>query len=101
MRPPPSVRLPRAVREDHFAWFRMFHIPGKCDVDLGARGIPDFEVVRDLRDVEYSDGNGEGQRDRIAQVDHRMNVRERAFFPESPQERVRGASILRRLEAHL
>ena len=31
-----------ALREDHFAWFRMFHLTGECDIDLGARRVPGF-----------------------------------------------------------
>jgi hypothetical protein len=75
IRPSPSVRSPRAIGENHFARLRGFRFTGKSHVVLGSGRISDFDVFRDLRNIEDGYRDGERYGDRIADIDQGMDLR--------------------------
>jgi hypothetical protein len=91
----------RLVGEDHLVWLGVLRVAGKRLVDLGTVCVANLEVTGDLRPIECGHRNGERHRDRVAEIDERMDLRQCTFLPESPQECLRGASVLRGLEPHL
>jgi hypothetical protein len=95
------VGLPGLIGEDHLAGRRMLNVPGEGQVLLVPGRVPDLERAGDGRDVEDGDRDGEGQRDRVAQVDEGMQPRQASLLTEAAQQRLRGAAVLGGLESHL
>jgi hypothetical protein len=46
--------------------------------------LANLQVLCDLGDVERCDRNRERERHRIAEIDERMDLRQRVLFPEAP-----------------
>ena len=94
------MRAGSRVGENHLTRFRVLGLARECQIGLVAGGVPDREIAVDLRKVEHRDRNREGERDRVAQIDQRMDPRQRIFLAKTPQQRFRGAAVLRRLQPH-
>jgi hypothetical protein len=101
VRPAAGVRLPGAVGEDHLAWRRMLDVSGEGQVLLVPGRVPHLERAGDGGDVEDRDRDGEGQRDRVAQVDERMQPWQAPLLAEPAQQRLRRAAVLGGLEPQL
>lgn len=60
------------VCEDHFVRLRMLDFAGEGQIGLVTPRPPDLEIASDPFDVEDGDRNGEGERNRVAEIDKRM-----------------------------
>jgi hypothetical protein len=100
VRPAPGVRVPGLVREDHLADGGVLDLAREGQVLLVSGRIAHLERAGDLGDVQDRHRDGEGQRDRVAQVDQGMHLGQGPFLAETAQQRFRGAPVLGRLEAH-
>jgi hypothetical protein len=94
------VRLPGLVGEDHLAGRGVLGLAAERQVVLVAGRVPHLERPGDLVRVEDGDRDGEGQRDRVAQVDQRVQPRQAALLAEPAQQRLGRAAVLGRLQAH-
>ena len=65
-----------------------------------AGGPAHLEVAGDMLQVEDGDRNRIRHRDRIAQVDERMDARQLALLAQAPQQRFGCAAVLRGLQPH-
>jgi hypothetical protein len=100
VRPAAGVHVPRRVGEDHLAGRRMLGIAAERHVVLVTGRVPDLDAAGDRGDVQDRHRDGEGQRDRVAQVDERVQPRERSLLAEPAQQRLRGTPVLGGLESH-
>jgi hypothetical protein len=98
--PAAGVRLPGLVGEDHLAGGGVLDLAAEREVVLVAGRVPHLERPGDLVRVEDGDRDGEGQRDRVAQVDQRVQRRQAALGTEPAQQRFGRAAVLGRLQAH-
>jgi hypothetical protein len=98
--PAAGVRLPGLVGEDDLARGRMLDIASEGQVGLVSGRVPDLERAGDLGDVQHGHRDGEGQRDRVAQVDQGVQRGQAPFLAEAAQQRLRGAAVLGGLEPH-
>jgi hypothetical protein len=74
------------VGEDHLTGGRVLCLSAKRQVVLVADRVPYLERPGDGGDVEDGDRDGEGQRDRVAQVDQGVQPRQAAFLAKTPQQ---------------
>lgn len=86
IRPSPGMRLPGAVRKDHLALVRMLCFARERQLPFISGCISYLDAFRDPRDIEHGHRDRERERDRIAEINQRVNPRERPFFPEAPQQ---------------
>ena len=100
VRPAAGVGLPGLVGEDHLARHRMLGVPGEGQVLLVAGRVADLERAGDRHEVQDGHRDGEGQRDRVAQVHQGMQPGQAPVLAEPAQQRLRGAAVLGRLQAH-
>lgn len=80
---------PRAVQEAEYA--RLVDggaLPLSLPAERDAGRVPHLERPGDLGRVEDSDRDGEGQGDRVAQVDQRVQPRQAALLAEPAQQRL-------------
>ncbi|MHC2524686.1 hypothetical protein ACVIEM_001771 [Rhizobium leguminosarum] len=89
-----------AICKDHFVRLGMFDFAAKGQIGLVTPSPTNLEIAHDLFSVEDGDRNGEGERNRIAEIDERMQARQRMFLAEAAQQRLGSAAILRRLQPH-
>jgi hypothetical protein len=94
------VRLPGLVGEDHLAGRGVLDLAAEREIVLVAGRVPHLERPGDLVRVEDGDRDGEGQRDRVAQVDQRVQRRQATFLAEPAEQRLGRAAVLGRLQAH-
>ncbi|MEY9167542.1 hypothetical protein ABIE78_005661 [Sinorhizobium fredii] len=78
----------------------MLDLAGERHVDLVSGSVPYLEMARHFGEIEDGDGNGKGERSRIAKIDQRMDFWQRSLLPEPPEQRLGGRAILRRLQPH-
>jgi hypothetical protein len=72
VRPAPGVRVSGLVREDHLAGGGMLDLAREGQVLFVPGRVAHLERAGDLRGVQDGHRDGEGQRDRVAQVDEGM-----------------------------
>jgi hypothetical protein len=79
----------------------VLYLAGESQVGLRTGRVTHLGVTGDLGAVEHRHGDREGERDRVAEIDQRMDARERLLLAVAAQQRFGGAAILRGLQAHL
>jgi hypothetical protein len=78
----------------------MLDLAGEWQVRLGASRVPHLGVAGDLGAIEHRHRDRKGERDRVTEIDERMDPREEALFAVAAQQRFRRATVLSRPEAH-
>src|SRR5262245_59693584 len=98
--PAPRVDLPRLVGEDHLTGTGMLALAGERAGLLSPDRTPDLEIAGDCGDVKDRHLDGEGHRNGITDVDQGVQPWQAALLAEPPQQRLRSAPILSRLQPH-
>ncbi len=98
--PAAGMCLARSVGEDHFCCAGVLDCTTECEVLLGPVRVPNLEVLSHLSQIEDCDRCGISERNGVAQIDQWVDAREGAVLLEPPEQRLRCAAVLGRLQSH-
>src|SRR6185437_5974358 len=98
--PSTSMGVLGRIGKDNFTRARRLHITAEAFVALRAHRLAHRQIALDTVQIEHRDWDRISNRGVIAEIDERMNGWKVAVLSEPPQQCLRRASILSRLEAH-
>jgi len=99
----PSESAVREVQEEAGFECAAKKMIGAFDANRGGEPLAAFHAVKliYLCEIEDRDRKSEGERDGVTEVDDRVELRQVALALEATEERLRGRTVLGRLQAHL
>jgi hypothetical protein len=92
---------PVGIDNDHFAGIGMLDLTRERLRQLIASGSADLDAPADVIKIDHRNRQCAGQRHRVADVDGRMERRQRVLAAEAAQQRLGRRALLRRLEPQL